>query len=553
LIESRRRCSCRIIWANYSIIIGLLAVCLVACGASGKTDPWQNYVDKELARLEELGEPESFYAVYEGNFGGADLRMATWLAGDELFRIDSDMGIISISMGYDGKNAWIQMKGAPPRELSSAEEDELFSGMYFDSTEYLTDEDLNVEVLGRENWDGVRVWEVALTSPQGYKRDLFIRDGDWELAGYRSYGTSTMLLKIKDIEMHGAISVPKHLTMQLSDLEIVIEFTLVEAEVDCEVDPSIFLPPRGKLSPLILSEGETGAVIDMQVDASRMILVPGSAGSLEGLFLLDTGASSSILDETVAASLNLTENSGFAAVGVGGAAGARIVRTSDAVSIGEGGLVTLPSEVSYIAMDLGPIMKGLGTELLGIIGQDLMARATVEIDLQTARLVITPYSEGELEGSGENPLAALLGMESGKDSLEPNEYEIDRIAELITVEGSFANGEETRFIVDTGFGGEIGILSSAVERLGLKTASAGGGEVVSGVGGVSRIKARVEKLKVSVLGRDAEFENVPVISGPIASMVGGGADGLVGIRFFEGMRVEFDYLEGIVRVLSDDS
>jgi hypothetical protein len=74
-------------------------------------------------------------------------------------------------------------------------------------------------------------------------------------------------------------------------------------------------------------------------------------------------------------------------------------------------------------------------------------------------------------------------------------------------------------------------------------------DIVSGVGGVTKLKGRVPEFNISVMGVEREFKNVPVISGPIASVVGGAADGLLGTLFFEGMKIEFDYASGKISVL----
>ena len=168
--RSNRRDPSGPLWSLVGCIL-LLALTTLACSAAAKPDPWQEYRRIELRRIEEFGEPKSFYAVYKGSFGPATIRMATWFLGDEMFRADSDMGIISVSMGSDGKNGWIQTKGSKPRVLSSTEQDELFSSKYFDSTEYLSDEALTYEIGKPEKWDGKNVQVVELTAPEGYRRD----------------------------------------------------------------------------------------------------------------------------------------------------------------------------------------------------------------------------------------------------------------------------------------------------------------------------------------------------------------------------------------------
>ena len=163
----------------------VLVAGLFACSAAGRPDPWTEYVKAEKARLEQAGEPGGFYSVYEGSFGPAKMRLVTWMLGDDLFRVDSDMNVIKVSMGWNGDSGWVQMQGGAPRQLSDAEKADLLSSKYFDGLDYLNDPALKSENKGATDWDGTKVWEIDLTSPQGYRRDNFIKDGTWDLAGYR--------------------------------------------------------------------------------------------------------------------------------------------------------------------------------------------------------------------------------------------------------------------------------------------------------------------------------------------------------------------------------
>ncbi len=533
---------------RFIIVFLFLSTFIVACGAKTKIDPWLEYKAKELARIEEFGEPKSFYAVYEGTFGPAQIRMATWMVGNDLFRVDSDIGIVSVAMGSDGTNAWMQTKGAKPRKLSKSEEEELYTSKYFDSVEYLTDNTLKYEIGGTQNWENGKVVEVRLTSIDGYRRDLFIQSNTYELAGYRSYGTSTVLVKIHDLEWYGAMSVPKKVAMQIENLNLSLEFKLVTAEIDVEVDPTLFMPPAGELKPLITST-VSPVFMDFISSPSGLIFIKGSVGEHSGTFLFDTGASSSILDESIIESLNVVEESGFAAVGVSGAEGARIVKITEHVSIGDSKQIELPNEIGYIVMDLTSISKGIGNTILGIIGNDLPSRGKVAIDFPKKRIRVTPYTKEALGRSEENPLASLFGA-TEKPKLAANEFELIFIGDLVAIKSMLNDSHDASFILDTGFSGEVGLLPTAVESFNLKLSAPKALDIVYGIGGVTKLKGWISMLKVQALGFESEITNIPVISGPIASVVGGSADGLIGSRFLLNLHFELDYNGGVLRILS---
>lgn len=529
-------------------VIALILFLAVSCASSAQSDPWQEYKSRELARIAEFGEPESFYSVYEGSFGPAKMKLATWMLGTGKFRLDNDMGIMSVSMGFDGENAWIQTKGGKPRALSSAEEKELFSSMYFDSTEFLTDETLKYEIAGTEDWGGVKVWQVKLESPEGHERDLFISDRDWEIAGYRVYGTSTVLVKVADVTRSGAMAVPGKVEMELANLNLKLSFNLIEAREGVEIDPKLFLMPQGKYAPLVVS-GDTGsATLNLQKNAAGMLVIDGLLDGKSGKFLLDTGASSSILDSSFIKGAKITEESGFSAVGVGGAQEAKIVRLETEVSLGSSGEVTLPDEITYMSMDLSALTGAMGESLAGIIGEDLLTRAKVRIDFVAGTMTVTPYS-ASLLGAEPSIFDAFLG-EAPKSDPEKGIFPIFEIGGLILVDAFLGDGVEERFIVDTGFHGMLGIFEGAVKRLGLDVKKPRAGAFMGGIGGVTEMKGVVSAFSAGFFGQSYDFTDLPVISGPIESVVGGSAAGIVGVEFFEGRIVEFDYSNKQIRLLN---
>ncbi|MEP0814831.1 MAG: aspartyl protease family protein [bacterium] len=519
------------------ICIAAAAVFAAAASCSAvRPDPWTEFRNHELARMAESGSPESFYTVYEGSFGPMEIRLLTWLAGDNLFRMDSDMGIVKVAMGYDGNKGWIQMGDSPARELSSAEEEDVFSSLYFDGFEYLNDSELQVGEPQARNWGGAKVWEISLVSPQGYKRDLFVADGSWELAGYRAYGTSTGLMKLFDSEWIEGVQVPNRVEMEVEGIPIPLNLKLVEAEVNVEIAPDLFVPPAGTASSLIALSDEKTVVLPLQREDTGMVVIDGALGYARGLFLFDTGAAHTVLDARAAASARFKEDRPFTAIGVGGTADSRIVRGGESVSVGAGGGFRMPDDSFFIVMDLGTVSKEMGVELAGIFGADLLSKAEIRLDFARGEMAVTTNEPGDSEG--------------GKKPVNSSDESIIRLGELVLVEGEYGpDKSKITLLVDTGFRGKVGILSSGAERMGLDVSPARGRGFVSGIGGVTRLEGSVKELDVQLFGRSWKIENAPVISGPVSSLVGGSADGLIGIELLSELVLEFDYANGVIRVI----
>jgi predicted aspartyl protease len=123
-------------------------------------------------------------------------------------------------------------------------------------------------------------------------------------------------------------------------------------------------------------------------------------------FLLDTGASGTILDERSVPSGLLVSSAASGAVhGALGIAdqGRRVVRTA----LRLGGWTTGPIELTVLALDT--LSAQVGTRLAGILGLDVLARGVLELDL--GRRVVTLGEQSDPSGpfDGESPIRRGAG------------------------------------------------------------------------------------------------------------------------------------------------
>ena len=124
---------------------------------------------------------------------------------------------------------------------------------------------------------------------------------------------------------------------------------------------------------------------------SNLVLLPLEINDVhEGLFLLDTGAVTTVLSHNMAANLGVHEDTPGARIG-GGIAGIA----------GAGGTVLLVPDVTLetpenreyfsqvVSVDLGEISETLGFELSGVIGYDFLRAYRISIDFQNAEVVLS--------------------------------------------------------------------------------------------------------------------------------------------------------------------
>ena len=124
---------------------------------------------------------------------------------------------------------------------------------------------------------------------------------------------------------------------------------------------------------------------------SNLVLLPLEINDVhEGLFLLDTGAVTTVLSHNMAGKLGVHEDTPGARIG-GGIAGIA----------GAGGTVLLVPDVTFetpenreyfsqvVSVDLGEISETLGFELSGVIGYDFLRAYRISIDFQNAEVVLS--------------------------------------------------------------------------------------------------------------------------------------------------------------------
>ena len=113
-------------------------------------------------------------------------------------------------------------------------------------------------------------------------------------------------------------------------------------------------------------------------------------GDYEGLFLVDTGAVTSVLSHSTAAALGVTEDNsgGGISLGLAGIAGVSGV----ALPVPGVALSTEEIQASFplmVAIDMSEISKTLGIEVAGVVGYDFLKDYRVTIDFGNAQVVFS--------------------------------------------------------------------------------------------------------------------------------------------------------------------
>lgn len=246
--------------------------------------------------------------------------------------------------------------------------------------------------------------------------------------------------------------------------------------------------------PPAWGDRETGAVTKVGFDLYRdyLMVVRGSAGPLKGLrFLLDTGASPSVLDSHLAEKLHLNVSP----------AGIMVLNGSV-----QGGIATAPSlrfgpirkdRLPVLVEDLSFLQRALPVRIDAIVGLDLLGQSTFVIDYASREIHFGPLPP--------MPLSIPLQVKEG-----------------LAIVDAEVNHAPVRLLVDTG---SSSLILFNVEKPALAPGAKAGGAQGSSmaIGEFDRKQVRQLDLRLG----EAEFTHEPAFVVRDQRSAGQDFDGLV--------------------------
>ncbi len=303
-------------------------------------------------------------------------------------------------------------------------------------------------LLGRvgveEGFDGERMWRVdhpgRLRHPVLEERELALLF-TWVWSGYwldpdcpilietaaesGEEGAGSLTVRIEgglrpaSLELDETTGFPARLEVQGDVVKHALELSGWR-EIEGRMLPASVTQYNGEVPPTIMRfesasksrdvvntlrhepESEERAVFDASVPAAletrsartgHLLVHPLVDGEDLGWFVFDTGAAVSVLSHDVAEAAGM-ETFGRASVG---GAGAQVHE----VSLREGGALrlgplTLP-RVVHLEFDLDAIASGIGEEIAGVVGFDVLSQAITAIDMRTPRIVLHDPESFEAE------------------------------------------------------------------------------------------------------------------------------------------------------------
>ena len=316
-------------------------------------------------------------------------------------------------------------------------------------------------------------------------------------------------------------------TMRRADLDDAV-ITISEVKHNIPIDDQRFEKPvkSANSTPLPVTgaaRAKSGQVIPFELYNNNIYLQVRVNGSRPLRFVLDSGASNSVIDETRARTLGL-KVSEMNEASAGSGEGKTRIGSAEGVTFGLPGTELFLKHI--MVLPVYDLFKLDGQAVDGILGYDLFTRYVVEIDYSAKRLTIHDPQTYHYSGAGDVIPFKLIS---------------NRPAVQARVIASSSTPIEGEFVVDTGMNGAFGLYSPVVSKHNLL---ASGQKTIptTGVGIGGEVKLSVGRVKSFQLGRFLIQSPVCLFSqASSGTSAGNEAVGQLGGELLRRFKVIFDY------------
>lgn len=305
-----------------------------------------------------------------------------------LYRSDISLGFFEITQGYDGERMW---RVDPNGMLVFVRDQESIADRVttciIDSYHYLlSDEGFTATVSGSDTIDGRRCTIVELSPDEGTPCRLFF-DAETYLPVRLSMETKSGSLSetYGDFRPVQGVMFPHLVRMQQLSINQTIEVRTRSIAVNEPVDPLLFLPPPGSVDDYSFTQGGGSAMVPFTI-YDRHIYIPVRLHGCdeEFMFMVDSGASMTVIDSTLAARMGFPLGERMMGAGAGGTADFYMTRI-DGFSV-EGVSFTEQTVIAYPLTDL--LARFVDIEVAGILGYDFLSRFVSIIDYEKSILTL---------------------------------------------------------------------------------------------------------------------------------------------------------------------
>ena len=337
-----------------------------------------------VARLSEFTSSR-LYGTMELN-GMSGTYELTWQAPDRVHMVTRFPGF-SLVQAWDGHMAWQTDMNGQTSPMHGFERRSYLESVYAQSYAFLFPE----RMPGRIEYGGV----VVKDGRQYYEFLLMplLEDTLWWYLDPHDGRLTSSLSTMDNIEivseyddyrfLHG-VQIAMYTHSEAPALGVVTDSWIDSIVFDPPVSADLFDPPVRIERDFVFPENSDSVTIPIRYKRGLVYVTATINGRLKARFLVDSGASKSILNRTVVSGLNLPERGEIPARGVAGNETVMLVSV-DSIQIGS---LQLVGQLAGMLDLEGLVRPGKDLPFGGILGYDLLSRFPVLIDYKGRTLTV---------------------------------------------------------------------------------------------------------------------------------------------------------------------
>jgi hypothetical protein len=336
--------------------------------------------------LERLKKVSSIYSTGKAEISNLEGTFQSWYRAPHYYRLHLDLGSFSVITGHDGRTTWQQDHNGQVSELTGLQKRKVLGQLYFESYSYLIEGRLPGEVvyMGDTIREDSGYHQVAFVLPEADTTRAFFCAHDGlrrHVLGWTdNLETNTRIGDYRSVE---GVRLPFYSHATTPAVPLTAEITLDSVVFDRPVDTAFFSMPAIDRTGFRFDSPESTIVIPFTYWRGHIYVEVTVNGRHRALFMLDSGASSTLLHDPWAAGLDLPKGGSVPVRGLSGFGEVQLVRL-DSLTIGA---ITLLDQVSG-RIDLSAIVRQAppGRQFGGSLGYDFLSRCPVLVNYADSTL-----------------------------------------------------------------------------------------------------------------------------------------------------------------------
>jgi hypothetical protein len=438
------------------------------------------------------------------------------------------IGPFTIRGGYDGSTAWRVDQNGKFKALDGKDLEEAKTSNWFDNDSWLFPDQGggDVTLRGAEKDSTGTFKALTVTPPAGKSREFWFDDKTGLLVRIVSRSDQqTVVTRLSDYRDEQGRKRPYHTHVSVVGMPANdVHATVDSMWVNVEIDASVFAPPAEKLADTRYLKTPGRARLPFHYGENDHVWLKASLnGGPPEDFLLDTGASVTVIDSTAAERYGLKLQGRMQAQGAGAAGGASFSQVDSIRVAGpDGDGVTLVAQKVAVLSVSPQLEPFFWKPCAGILGYDFISRFVTEIDFDGETLTLYDPKTFQYQGKGQSVPLTMAGN-------------------IPVVKARIDDAFEGEFRLDVGSGSTVDVHSPFARAHDLRSRMTKTFEVTGGGFG-GTFTSTIGRMKKMEIGPYSWSEPLVTLSG---AEVGGLASedyaGNIGNKILERFKCTFDY------------